>query len=105
DPSSVIFFFASRRRHTRCYRDWSSDVCSSDLGAIDAGGGFQNYPEDYAVIEKLAADGQLTIRLGYNLFTQKPKGEKDDFLRWAKIGRASCREKEENYERGREIGL
>jgi len=53
-------------------------------GAIDAGGGFQNYPEDYAVIEKLAADGQLTIRLGYNLFTQKPKGEKDDFLRWAR---------------------
>src|SRR5437899_3721298 len=52
-------------------------------GAIDAGGGFQNYPEDYAVVEKLAADGQLTIRLGYNLFTQKPKGEKEDFLRWA----------------------
>src|SRR6266403_2237840 len=52
-------------------------------GAIDAGGGFQNYPEDYAVIEKLAADGQLTIRLAYNLFTQKPKGETEDFLRWA----------------------
>jgi predicted amidohydrolase YtcJ len=51
-------------------------------GAIDAGGGSQNYPEDYAVIEKLAADGELTIRLAYNLFTQKPKGEKDDFLRW-----------------------
>src|SRR5207245_1594340 len=27
----VCFFFSSRRRHTRCYRDWSSDVCSSDL--------------------------------------------------------------------------
>src|SRR5207245_8049188 len=27
------FFFSSRRRHTRCYRDWSSDVCSSDLFA------------------------------------------------------------------------
>src|SRR5207245_7905849 len=26
-----LFFFSSRRRHTRCYRDWSSDVCSSDL--------------------------------------------------------------------------
>jgi predicted amidohydrolase YtcJ len=52
-------------------------------GAIDAGGGFQNYPEDYAVIEKLSAAGQLTIRLAYNLFTQKPKGEKEDFLRWA----------------------
>src|SRR2546429_4131441 len=29
--SSSIFFFSSRRRHTRCSRDWSSDVCSSDL--------------------------------------------------------------------------
>src|SRR6266498_589756 len=27
----VVFFFSSRRRHTRCGRDWSSDVCSSDL--------------------------------------------------------------------------
>src|SRR6266852_7463045 len=27
----IGFFFSSRRRHTRCYRDWSSDVCSSDL--------------------------------------------------------------------------
>jgi len=51
-------------------------------GAIDAGGGFQNYPEDYAVIQKLSDEGQLTVRLAYNLFTQKPKGEKDDFLNW-----------------------
>src|SRR5258707_13132766 len=29
-----FFFFSSRRRHTRYWRDWSSDVCSSDLGAI-----------------------------------------------------------------------
>lgn len=49
---------------------------------IDAGGGFQNYPEDYAVIEKLHAEGQLTLRIAYNLFTQKPQAEKDDFLRW-----------------------
>src|SRR6266498_1305425 len=28
----MFFFFSSRRRHTRCGRDWSSDVCSSDLG-------------------------------------------------------------------------
>src|SRR2546422_4015709 len=34
----VFFFFSSRRRHTRCSRDWSSDVCSSDLYVIlDAG--------------------------------------------------------------------
>src|SRR6202522_3126731 len=29
--SHLCFFFSSRRRHTRCRRDWSSDVCSSDL--------------------------------------------------------------------------
>src|SRR5712664_2961414 len=53
-------------------------------GAIDAGGGFQNYPEDYAVVRTLDEARQLTIRLAYNLFTQKPKGEKDDFLNWVK---------------------
>jgi predicted amidohydrolase YtcJ len=56
-------------------------------GAIDAGGGSQNYPDDYAVIQKLADDGQLTIRLAYNLFTQKPKAEKDDFLNWTKTSK------------------
>src|SRR5207245_1424720 len=30
-------FFSSRRRHTRCYRDWSSDVCSSDLATTKTG--------------------------------------------------------------------
>src|SRR3712207_917914 len=30
----LFFFFSSRRRHTRYWRDWSSDVCSSDLGAV-----------------------------------------------------------------------
>jgi predicted amidohydrolase YtcJ len=53
-------------------------------GAIDAGGGFLFYPQDFQVIEKLNQMGQLTIRLAYNLFTQKPKGEKEDFLNWTK---------------------
>jgi predicted amidohydrolase YtcJ len=56
-------------------------------GAIDAGGGFQNYPQDYRVVQKLAAEGQLTLRLAYNLFTQKPKGEKHDFLTWTKTSK------------------
>jgi predicted amidohydrolase YtcJ len=51
-------------------------------GAIDAGGGFQNYPDDYQIIEELAREGALTVRLAYNLFTQKPKEEKEDFLKW-----------------------
>src|SRR3989449_341844 len=35
ERSVFIFFFSSRRRHTRCSRDWSSDVCSSDLITYD----------------------------------------------------------------------
>ncbi|PVE21598.1 amidohydrolase [Microvirga sp. KLBC 81] len=53
-------------------------------GVIDAGGGFQNYPDDYQVIEELHREGQLTVRLAYNLFTQKPKEELKDFDSWSK---------------------
>lgn len=52
---------------------------------IDAGGGFQNYPEDYEVIDKLAKDDKLTLRIAYNLFTQKPKEELADFKRWSEM--------------------
>ena len=52
---------------------------------IDAGGGFQNYPDDYGVIETLEREGQLTLRIAYNLFTQKPKEELHDFARWGGI--------------------
>ena len=51
--------------------------------ACDAGGGFQNYPDDYAVINELQRRGEMTLRIAYNLFTQNPKKERDDFARWA----------------------
>jgi predicted amidohydrolase YtcJ len=54
---------------------------------IDAGGGFQNYPDDYAIIEKLHADGELTLRIAYNLFTQKAGQELADFTRWTKMAK------------------
>ncbi|WP_395503426.1 amidohydrolase [Ectopseudomonas mendocina] len=50
--------------------------------AIDAGGGYQNYPDDYQVIQELADKDQLTVRIAYNLFTQKPKEELTDFKNW-----------------------
>lgn len=50
--------------------------------AIDAGGGFQNYPEDYQVIAELHEKKQLTLRIAYNLFTQRPKQELEDFELW-----------------------
>ena len=52
---------------------------------IDAGGGFQNYPEDYAVFEELNRRGELTVRTAYNLFTQRPGGEVDDFSKWTEM--------------------
>src|SRR5260370_10118003 len=41
--------------------------------AIDAGGGFQNYPDDYGVVRDLHRNAELSIPLPSNLFTQKPK--------------------------------
>src|SRR6202041_2574640 len=50
--------------------------------AIDAGGGFQNYPDDYGVITELHRRNQMSVRVAYNLFTQRPKHELEDFTRW-----------------------
>lgn len=48
----------------------------------DAGGGGQNYPDDYAVVKQLEKDGQLTLRIAYSLFAQKPGDELSDYTRW-----------------------
>src|SRR2546429_2611179 len=55
------FFFSSRRRHTRCSRDWSSDVCSSDLNHVnlnqpDPGPGAINPRRPYAAAAPLATN-------------------------------------------------
>ncbi|MBC7932350.1 MAG: amidohydrolase [Rubrivivax sp.] len=55
--------------------------------AIDAGGGFQNYPDDYGIINELHERGETTVRLAYNLFTQKPGHELEDFERWTGMTR------------------
>lgn len=48
---------------------------------VDAGGGSHIYPDDYAIIEELHRRGEMTVRMAYNIFTQRPKEEKEDFLR------------------------
>jgi predicted amidohydrolase YtcJ len=50
--------------------------------AIDAGGGGQNFPDDYGVTVELAKDGKLTVRTSYYLFAQKPGKELEDYQRW-----------------------
>lgn len=52
---------------------------------IDAGGGFQNYPEDYAIIQRLHAKNELSVRIAYNLFTQNKGEELADFRRWTQM--------------------
>ncbi|KTC78153.1 amidohydrolase [Legionella brunensis] len=54
---------------------------------IDAGGGFQNYPDDYEIIQALDKENKLTLRIAYNLFTQKAGYELDDFTHWTKTSK------------------
>src|SRR6266542_3353512 len=63
-----FFFFSSRRRHTRCYRDWSSDVCSSDLasslGSVSRSA--ESYSEAVEPIAQLADGGNAPVRTELN---------------------------------------
>lgn len=52
---------------------------------IDAGGGGQNYPDDYRVIQELHKRGEMTLRIAYNLFAQEKGSEYDDYERWTKM--------------------
>src|SRR2546422_6989018 len=60
-----FFFFSSRRRHTRCSRDWSSDVCSSDLGFPFTRGSpiYKDAmpAEDSVLVERLRNAGAIPI--------------------------------------------
>jgi predicted amidohydrolase YtcJ len=48
----------------------------------DAGGGWQNFPEDYSVIRQLGKNGELTLRVAYSLFAQKAGSELADYTKW-----------------------
>src|SRR5699024_12141412 len=77
--SFLCFFFSSRRRHTRSKRDWSSDVCSSDLQGL----------ADWisAHVGAFAAIGGIPALL-------VPDNTKVAVIKASQIGRASCREGE-----------
>src|SRR5688500_19369146 len=79
---SIIFFFSSRRRHTRLQGDWSSDVCSSDLDQHAVGAALEAGVDarDVAAVEPHGAG-----------LAPPDRGELGDL---EEIGRASCRERE-----------
>src|SRR5207249_7843330 len=95
-----VFFFSSRRRHTRSKRDWSSDVCSSDLSEGPNGRctwGIADTPR--STVARLAAGATRPTRYG------EPLVGLVGLTMWARpppvnaapleIGRASCRERGE----------
>lgn len=49
---------------------------------MDAGGGFQNYPDDYGITGKLCEENALTVRMPYYLFAQKAGNELADYTKW-----------------------
>src|SRR3989442_8960315 len=100
----LVFFFASRRRHTRCGRDWSSDVCSSDLAVSTSLLIRQSYGRPTKITSSLAPADRIAC------FDLGARGQGCDLLDdpqvlalcasflfglalVLKIGRASCRER------------
>src|SRR5205809_2911555 len=86
----LFFFFSSRRRHTRCSRDWSSDVCSSDLSpslcpisARPNGAISPDSPLGRALIGHSEGDA---------VEVDAPRGRWTARILSVQIGRASCRE-------------
>src|SRR3712207_8653578 len=59
-----FFFFSSRRRHTRYWRDWSSDVCSSDLAAAKRGWTVDTVTSHQAALDAVAADPAAVAAVG-----------------------------------------
>src|SRR5206468_7016046 len=83
---SLFFFFSSRRRHTRSDRDWSSDVCSSDLDAVEA----------TQRVHTADIVGMTAGQVRYGPFVDEDGLLVDDGTVFRfEIGRASCRERVE----------
>src|SRR5690606_39537279 len=82
-----FFFFSSRRRHTRFSRDWSSDVCPSDLGGETGTETAQNAPSHIGSHIDSEGPGWISTLDREIAPGDKRQGVCDE------IGRASCRER------------
>src|SRR5207253_7633120 len=93
----ILFFFSSRRRHTRWPRDWSSDVCSSDLNNFKV-----IFGGEVAALARAQVPVHAEITIGHNANVGErdgcdgeleERGSCGDYSSRGKIGRASCRER------------
>src|SRR2546422_8379308 len=82
-----FFFFSSRRRHTRCSRDWSSDVCSSDLawGFYGASLGYHltEVPSDLTNAAVISAQALHSLALRSNGRSEERRVGKECRSRWS----------------------
>src|SRR5690606_39527310 len=92
--SCVLFFFSSRRRHTRFSRDWSSDVCSSDLATARVKAGL-HLPSllDAIGIDALTAYTDDKGNWLNQLYDTALNLQHFELEEQCEIGRASCRER------------
>src|SRR5690606_40669333 len=88
----ILFFFSSRRRHTSFSRDWSSDVCSSDLSTFDIGG--QTIP----IASSMVVGDSLLVHVLLSDVENKPIAPIKVCFEVTEIGRASCRERRRTWE-------
>src|SRR5699024_11355042 len=99
-----VFFFSSRRRHTISKRDWSSDVCSSDLTLIDTEKtiikSFQKTLSDTYGITPTAEELFYVLGIpGTKAVKRYVHSETESQKLLAEIGRASCRERGKMWRR------
>src|SRR5699024_11593591 len=99
--------FSSRRRHTRSKRDWSSDVCSSDLfSSMEIPSANKSLPESYKSAKFFSSEDEvlLTANRQYKMHTAAAflpqKHNNSVQFPEMKIGRASCRERVKHEARG-----
>src|SRR5256884_2672165 len=88
-----FFFFSSRRRHTRCSRDWSSDVCSSDLHHLERHIEARDIFGAIKINIKLSLIFFALLSVGAALLYPVQSLVIPIFHIEAEIGRASCRER------------
>src|SRR5690606_39751108 len=89
--SSFVFFFSSRRRHTRFSRDWSSDVCSSDLRRAEEAR--KAYEEELARLERENDAYERAVERSRREREAANRAQQEYFAAQRRqIGRASCRE-------------
>jgi predicted amidohydrolase YtcJ len=64
---------------------------------VDPGGGFQNFPKDYATTDTLAKRGELNLRIPFYLFAQKAGSEYEDYLQWVNLAKEKHSMEEEAH--------